>query len=70
MNTITLRVQYDTKELVEMCHNFHNNVSRRCPAGGFMCPFVRRNEEGSWVYDKPCGDITESDWERLIQKKD
>ena len=67
MVSITLRVRSDSSTLSELCHDYGGNRSLQCPSGTFVCPFVNQDENGSWIYEKPCTEITPSDWERFLK---
>ena len=69
MQKVVLRCRYDAAVLSHMCHNYGSTSSEKCPAGGFVCPFVHQNEDGAWIMEKGCRDVSASDWKKVLKEE-
>lgn len=63
---VTLLIRHTSDQLSSMCREYESTQCGICPKGVFVCPFMHQDENGTWIKDMSCGDITPSHWDSIL----
>lgn len=67
MNKATLSTTCDADLLASMCRAYGTSIHGVCPKGTFICPFLQREQDGTWIIKVPCRDVTSANWKPVLE---